>query len=110
MPLGSPSPARELRPLGIGLPMFFDRETAQRSLADPKARLFPGGAMIVNMLVEGTTCMDMFDAESHRLFARETRPGSFAGWDPIWSEFGDFGAPGGLQKSFSTVVARELRR
>ena len=91
----------------IGLLMFFDCDTAQRSLAALKTHLRPGGTMVVNVLVQGTTYMEMFDQNSYCLFAREALSSGFAGWEILSSELSDFAAPGGLNKSFSTVVARK---
>jgi tellurite methyltransferase len=93
--------------VSIGLLMFFDCNTARRSLADLKAHLRAGGTMVVNVLIQGTTYMDMFDQDSYCLFDRETLSSSFEGWEMISSEFSDFPAPGGLNKAFSTVVARK---
>jgi tellurite methyltransferase len=93
--------------VSIGLLMFFDCDTARRSLADLKAHLRPGGTMVVNVLVQGTTYMDMFDQDSYCLFDRDALASSFEGWELISSEFGDFPAPGGLDKAFSTMVARK---
>ena len=93
--------------VSIGLLMFFDCDIARRSLADLKAHLRPGGTMVVNVLIQGTTYMDMFDPDSYCLFDREALASSFEGWEMISSQFSDFPAPGGLNKAFSTVVARK---
>ncbi|HSB99412.1 MAG TPA: class I SAM-dependent methyltransferase [Burkholderiaceae bacterium] len=93
--------------VSIGLLMFFDCATAQRALADLKNHLRPGGTMVINVLVEGTTYMDMFDEASFCLFARDALPASFADWELMSSQLSDFPAPGGLNKSFCTVVARK---
>jgi tellurite methyltransferase len=52
----------------IGLLMFFDCLTANRQLAHLKEHVRPGGVAVVNVLIEGTTFMDMFAPESHCLF------------------------------------------
>ncbi len=91
----------------IGLLMFFDCPTALRVLADLEARVRPGGTAIVNVLVEGTTFLDMFDAEGYCLFARTGLERRFADWDIVVSELRDFPAPGGRIKSFATVIARK---
>ena len=93
--------------VSIGLLMFFDCPTAQRALSTLKTHMRPGGTMVVNVLVEGTTYMDMFDQESHCLFARDALPHSFADWELVSSQLSDFPAPGGLTKSFCTVIARK---
>ena len=63
--------------------------------------------MIVNVLVEGTTYMEMFDAQSHCLFARDALSRRCAHWEVISSTLSDHAAPGGMLKSFSTVIARK---
>jgi tellurite methyltransferase len=95
--------------VSIGLLMFFDCATAARSLADLQAHVRPGGVAVVNVLVEGTTYLDMFDPDSHCLFARGELAGRFAGWDSVVSESSDYPAPGGRVKSFETVTARRPR-
>jgi tellurite methyltransferase len=94
----------------IGLLMFFDCPTALRVLAQLQARVRAGGIAVVNVLVEGTTYLDMFDAEGHCLFARSELEGRFDGWDILHAELRDFEAPGGRTKSFATVIARKAIR
>ena len=93
--------------VSIGLLMFFDCATAQRMLARLEDHLRPGGTLIVNVLVEGTTYMEMFDPQGHCLFERDALARRFAGWDVLLSSHADFPAPGGLLKSFATVIARK---
>lgn len=40
----------------------------------------PGGVAIVNVLVEGTTYLGMFDPSGHCLFSRDEMHKRFAGW------------------------------
>ena len=91
--------------VSIGLLMFFDRPTALRRLADLQARVRPGGVAVVNVLVEGTTYLDMFDPQAYCLFARDELRESFAGWEVLRSEHQDFPAPGERRKAFATLVA-----
>lgn len=91
----------------IGLLMFLDCATAMRVLADLQAHLRPGGVMVVNLLVEGTTYMDMFDDDRHCLLARNELLRRFVQWELIASEFKEFAAPGETIKSFQTVIARK---
>jgi tellurite methyltransferase len=93
--------------VSIGLLMFLDCVTAQRALTDLQVHLVPGGTMVVNVLVEGTTYMDMFDPDMHCLFPRDFLQTQFAGWQVISSEHQDFAAPGDTVKSFATIVARK---
>jgi tellurite methyltransferase len=45
--------------------------------------LVPGGTMVVNVLVVGTTYMDMFDPDMHWLFPGDFLQTQFAGWQVI---------------------------
>ncbi|ODV09294.1 MAG: hypothetical protein ABT20_11435 [Rubrivivax sp. SCN 70-15] len=62
---------------------------------------------IVNVLIEGTSYMDMFDPAGHCLFARDELARRFAGWDTVVSEHRDFPAKAGTRKCFATVIARK---
>lgn len=93
--------------VSIGLLMFFDCPTAFKALSNLQARVREGGVAIVNVLVEGTTYLDMFDKESHCLFSRTEMESRFAGWSILHSDFSDFAAPGGKNKAFATVIARK---
>ncbi len=92
--------------VSIGLLMFFDCATAFRVLGELQAYVKPGGTALVNVLVEGTTYLDMFDAAGYCLFARDELPRRFAGWTILASEFADYPAPGKQIKSFATLIAR----
>lgn len=91
----------------IGLLMFFDCPTASRVLADLQERVRPGGCAAINLLVEGTTYLDMFDPASHCLWPTAELESRFAGWEILLSESSDFGAPRGTVKRFATVIARK---
>ena len=93
--------------VSIGLLMFFDCATAAAVLAELQARVRPGGALVVNVLIEGTTYLDMFDPAAHCLFARDLLARNLAHWNVVSLEYQDFAAPGGTVKSFSTIVARK---
>jgi tellurite methyltransferase len=91
----------------IGLLMFFDCPTAFAQLRQLQDHVRPGGVAIVNVLVEGTTYLGMFDASSHCLFARDEIPRRFAGWEILHSEYTDFPAADDTTKSFLTLIARK---
>lgn len=91
----------------IGLLMFFDCPTAFRQLAQLQAHVRPGGTAVVNVLVEGTTYLDMFDATAHCLFARDELQRRFSGWEVLHSEHQQFEASNGRIKSFVTLIARK---
>ncbi len=63
----------------IGLLMFFDCPTALRQLAQLQAAVRPGGTAVVNVLIEGTTYLDMFAPEGHCLFGPDELRERFAG-------------------------------
>lgn len=91
----------------IGLLMFFDCPTAFNALAKLQGCVREGGVAVVNVLVEGTTYLDMFDAQAYCLFSRAEMETRFKGWEILHSEFSDFAAPGGTNKAFATVIARK---
>ena len=69
--------------VSVGLLMFFDCATA-RALAERwRAWVEPGGIMAVNVLVEGTTYLDMFDPSGHCLWKPADLDAVFAGWDLV---------------------------
>ena len=91
----------------IGLLMFFDCATARRQLAHLQSHVRAGGVAVVNVLVQGTTYLDMFDANEHCLFPRDEMGKRFAGWELLYCEHQDFAAPDNRVKSFVTLVARK---
>jgi tellurite methyltransferase len=91
----------------IGLLMFFDCRTAMQTLTALQQRTRQGGIAVVNVLIEGTTFMDMFEPESHCLFAPQALERAFAGWKILRSEFSSFEAPGATIKAFATVIAQK---
>jgi tellurite methyltransferase len=91
----------------IGLLMFFDCATAQLQLKRLQQCVRGQGVLIVNVLVQGTTYMDMFDPSAHCLFGRSELFEHFADWDILDETQDDFPAPNGSLKSFVTLVARK---
>jgi tellurite methyltransferase len=93
--------------VSIGLLMFFDCPSAFAQLEQLESHLRPGGIAAVNVLVEGTTYMDMFDPASHCLFSRDALRRRFAGWTLLHEEYQEFPAPNGQIKAFATLIARK---
>lgn len=91
----------------IGLLMFFDPATAARQWQQLQQHLRPGGVAVLNVLVHGTTYMDMFDPDSHCLWAAQAVAALFEGWEVLDSAQEEFEAPRSLCKRFVTVVARK---
>lgn len=90
----------------IGLLMFFDCAAAREQLQRLQRCVRPGGTIVVNVLVEGTTYMDMFDPAAHCLFRRDELRERFQGWEILEEAQQDFPAPAATVKSFVTLVAR----
>jgi len=60
-----------------------------------------------NVLVEGTTFMEMFALErGHCLFAEGELPLALEGWHVLDDRIEQFDAPGGTVKRFRTSIAR----
>jgi len=96
--------------VAIGLLMFFRHESALKLLSAIHEHVNPGGRAIVNVLIEGTTYMGMFDPDNYCLFRRNELEERFAGWTILESRYQTFPAPEGTRKEFSTVIAEKPSR
>src|SRR6266567_3300372 len=67
--------------VAIGLFMFFPKERAIELLGDAQAHVLPGGAIIVNVLVGGTTYLDMFEPGHCYLFSESELREHFRDWE-----------------------------
>lgn len=92
--------------VAIGLLMFMARQPALALLAEIAHHVAPGGCAVINVLVEGTTYLEMFDPGGWCLFGGDEIESRFAGWKIELSRRETFAAPGGTVKAFSTVIAR----
>jgi len=92
--------------VAIGLLMFFPPEAARAGLMRIQQLVKPGGLAAVNVLIEGTTFMDMFDPDGYYLFRENELPEAFPGWTTEYLKFGSFPAPKKTIKRFCTLVAR----
>lgn len=95
--------------VAIGLLMFFACEDARRQLVTIRNAVQSGGIAAINVLVQGTTYLDMFDPAGYCLFGRDELSAAFAGWQVVLSRHEDFPAPGNALKRFHTLVARAPR-
>ncbi len=93
--------------VSIGLLMFFPREKTFSLLSNLQARVEMGGCAIVNVLIEGTTFLEMFREGHFTLLGRDELAQQFAGWEICLSRQDSFDAPEGTRKVFSTVIARK---
>lgn len=91
--------------VSIGLLMFLDCNDALRQLAQLQQRLRPGGVLVLNLLVQGTTYLDMFDPQQHCLLPAEQWRATFAGWQIEQCTTQDFPAPQQRMKAFLTLIA-----
>lgn len=93
--------------VSIGLLMFLDCGHALDQLAQLQARLRPGGVFVLNLLVQGTTFLDMFDPRQHCLLSAPQWLERFEGWQIERRETQDFPAPAQRLKAFLTLIARK---
>jgi tellurite methyltransferase len=92
--------------VAIGLLMFFRCAEARAVLAQIREAVRPRGIAAINVLIEGTTYLAMFDPSGHCLFGRDELTAAFDGWEVLLSRHEDFPAPGDTLKRFHTLVAR----
>lgn len=92
--------------IAIGLFMFFAKEAAREGLARVKELTKPGGIAAVNVLLEGTTYLGMFEPGEYYLFSENELVECFAGWTPEYLKYESFAAPNDTVKRFCTLVAR----
>lgn len=92
----------------IGLLMFFPRRVAMELMNRIQRAVRPGGYAIVNVLLQGTTFVEMFDGDRYCLFALDELEASFGNWKIELARKDDFPAPGATVKRFSTVIARAV--
>jgi len=95
--------------IAIGLLMFFARPKALALLADIQEHVGEGGVAVVNVLIEGTTYMGMFEPGRYCLFGRNELEESFGGWEILLSKHDSFDALENTKKEFATVVAWKRR-
>ncbi len=93
--------------VAIGILMFFQKARALTLLADAQAHVAPGGRAIVNVLIQGTTFLDMFDPMSFYLFGPDDLASRFAGWTILLSRHDRFPAPRNTVKEFATLVVEK---
>ncbi len=90
----------------IGLLMFLPRELARAAAAAIAELVRPGGRAVLNVLIEGTTFLDMFQPDGFYLFGPRELPEFFPGWKQEHFELSIFPAPRETVKRFCTLIAR----
>ena len=91
----------------IGLLMFFRENQARSVLADMLQHVRPGGCLVLNILVEGTTFLGMFEPDHYYLFPRGGLKAALPGWEILAESHDTFPAPNETVKVFDTVIARK---
>lgn len=91
--------------VSIGLLMFMEKSKAYEMLNNIKLHVVPGGYAIINVLIEGTTYLEMFDAKEYYLFGNRELQQQFDGWDIKQEKYDSFEAPNNTIKKFITIVA-----
>lgn len=94
--------------VAIGILMFFDRPRALELLDDIQRHLKPGGRAVINVLIEGTTFMGMFQPGHYTLFGRDELTQRFSGWRVLEQTFQTFPAPADTHKAFVTLIAEKV--
>ena len=86
---------------------YATAEQARESLkAGAVAAVRPGGIAVVNVLVEGTTYVEMFDpVRGHCLALEGELPRAPSAWRILDDRAEQFDAPGGTVKRFRTTIA-----
>jgi tellurite methyltransferase len=95
--------------VSIGLVMFFPQDRAWEMVGRICNAVTTGGTVILNVLVEGTTYLDMFEPGHFHLFDPLKLAQRFEGWDSILMQRDSFDAAGGTKKEFLTLIARNTR-
>ena len=93
--------------IAIGLLMFFKREKALALLAEIQEHVAGQGLAIINVLIEGTTFMGMFEPGNYYFFGQSELEDRFKGWKILRSIPDSFDAPGNTRKEFLTVIAQK---
>ncbi|HYD80669.1 MAG TPA: class I SAM-dependent methyltransferase [Paucimonas sp.] len=91
----------------IGLLMFLPCGTARKLVPRLRDATCDGGTAIVNVLVQGTTYLEMFGSDPYCLFDPEEVRAWFDGWKIADFSLDDFAAPGNTTKRFATVIAQK---
>jgi tellurite methyltransferase len=94
--------------VAIGILMFFDQPRALELLDDIQRHLKPGGRAVINVLIEGTTFMGMFQPGHYYLFGRDELLQRFAGWRVLEHTSQTFPAPQDTAKVFATLIAEKI--
>jgi tellurite methyltransferase len=93
--------------VAIGLLMFFPPLLAKERLNKISNAVKPGGVAVINVLIEGTTYLDMFEPNHYYLFREAELAQCFKDWGIVESRIDSFPAPGETVKRFSTVIAKK---
>jgi tellurite methyltransferase len=92
--------------VAIGLFMFFPKKRALELLADAQAHVSPNGIAVVNVMIKGTTYLEMFEPGHHYLFGKTELQEHFIDWEILELRHDSFDAPGQTVKEFTTTIAR----
>lgn len=93
--------------VSIGLLMFLRCEKAAILLDELQRATRPGGLLALNVLVSGTTFLDMFDADDYCLFDADDVRARLAGWRVLEDTIETFPAGPAQAKRFITLIARK---
>lgn len=92
----------------IGLLMFFERVRALELIEEIQRHVKPCGRAVINVLIEGTTFLGMFQPGHYYLFGRGELEQRFAGWKVLEVTYQTFPAPENTEKVFATLIAQKI--
>jgi tellurite methyltransferase len=92
----------------IGLLMFLPAVTARQTLGRLKEAVRENGMLIVNVLIKGTTYLDMFGRDEYCLFDEHEIQEWFSDWHVVDFSIDEFNAPGNTLKRFATIIAKKI--
>jgi tellurite methyltransferase len=90
----------------IGLLMFFSCDTARTLIGELRRSTRPGGVLVLNVLVEGTTFMSMFERDAYCLFPQQELRALLEDWSILEAVVEEFPAGRSELKRFVTLIAR----
>lgn len=96
--------------LAIGIIPFFCHELSLKLLKSIQDHVRPGGRLIVNALLEGTTYLELFETGKFHFYRPQELQDQFLDWEILESCRHQFEAPGNTLKSMITIIAEKPRK
>ena len=88
--------------------MFMGCKLAHEQVEKMKALTYIASVTVCDVLIEGTTHLDMFGVDDYCLFTPDVVRLWFKSWRTEDFQIEEFAAPGDTIKRFATVIATRL--